>query len=223
MHNSLVLPSNKVEQIYTAWIAEALWSLRDAIQLFGGYDPRNGICIDGNLVSNTLKPNFNGDFLYFSSVTNNWNSLEDLALKHIAAGLLEKQDFGPGPYFKPGVIISWMLLHTEHKPSSVLLKLLGLEKSLADVSHTSENIQKIVLSSNLKKGKTLAASVDEMHVNAVPLMRGFYLEHGRIPLRVEIATMLQATHKYHWSIKSIERYLVQEKLETLFRNSKEAI
>ena len=204
-------------KFYESWIRDGLWGLGEAIDIFAGVDPKTMKPVDGALEHEFLSvQRFSQKGIsYYNPDKQSWDSLIELAERHIAAGLLKKEDHGPGPYFKPIDIIKWLLSVTKHKPSVVLLSALGLTLS-KDKKVNDDEYRLLISSANKRKGPTLEENKEELYRMAMPIMKDFFIKHRREPNRNEISQLLKQAHSLPWGVSSIERSLSNRELQNRF-------
>ena len=211
------MSKTQATKFYESWIRDGLWELGEAIDIFAGVDPKTMTPVDGALEHEFLSvQRFSQKGIsYYNRDKESWDSLIELAERHIAAGLLKKSDHGPGPYFKPVDIIKWLLSVTNHQPSSTLLSALGITPSENKKIKDSE-YKTLISSANRRKGPTLEQSKEEIYKKAMPIMKDFVAKHNREPSRGEISELLKNTHRLSWTASSIERSLSKRELQNRF-------
>jgi hypothetical protein len=142
-------------QFYERWLKESLWTLKEALHLFKGDDPRQGKWRSYHSIGqNTALYSFGKDtFLAWDMFDSSFFHLDQRLKRHITAGqiksmppngwketvqpLAKPDDMLPdGPYmqdmgevyFKPQDIVKWLLEHVSYTPPEALL-ITTLEKA----------------------------------------------------------------------------------------------
>jgi hypothetical protein len=125
-------PDGWATQFYAHWAKEDLWTLRQAVALFTGKDPRGkdhrAFC---DISQNTHLVYEGGmGFRYYNSVTKSFFDLEARLTKHATSSAIEALDV-PGstePHFRAADIVRWLCENTEQRPPEPLLRLLLPDK-----------------------------------------------------------------------------------------------
>lgn len=132
------LASNSIEIIcsddawatrfYQRWIKEGLWSVKEALALLKGNDPRKDKRGFEDLSQNPFIINFTKDEpSAWDIFDDNFFDVEKRLQKHVAAEHIEAFDCNGVLHYKPKAVIEWMIEHIPVNPPKALLDILSLE------------------------------------------------------------------------------------------------
>ena len=115
-------------KFYQRWVKEGLWSVKEALALLKGNDPRKDKRDFEDLSQNPFIINFTKDEpSAWDIFDNDFFSVEKRLQKHVAAEYIEAFDFNGVLHYKPKAVIEWMIEHIPVNPPKALLDILSLE------------------------------------------------------------------------------------------------
>ncbi len=201
-------------KFYKYWISQGGWTLKEAVSLFKGSDPRKNHRSLIDVSQNTWILNYDSHCLSWDEFENTVVQLDERLARHTAIQEISHYEMGKDVLYKPAEIVAWLQKHTVYLPPKALLMALGndvlsqYEATEQNRINQNENIAALVAPS-----QSLKEVESEMYRDAVKIWGKFIETHGKEPTREQTAIALAANVKYSgWKPGSIVRYLSAERL-----------
>lgn len=175
------------EQFYKRWLKEGAWTLKEALHLFRGLDPRPRGRSYRDISQNVSLYSLGDHFLTWDAFDSDFFQLDKRLYRHIAAGLITPvpvenwkdqgrddlespaeyaQDDANKLFFKPQDIMEWLLQHVAYMPPELLISII-LSKKNAKAYFQSRRMRQITqskASAEIRAGEWMADQIKN-HAN----------------------------------------------------------